>query len=121
MAAAIELPGTGESWEQLRLGDFSDYEEALARTSSDMQDLVKWLLSANSKERPTVDQILAHPRVVPRPNVEEGQGVLFDYVQHLETIRADESSQRDNLYCTPEHRDSPGYPFQPNAVSSPFV
>lgn len=80
MATLIELPDTGERWELLRLGDLSDYEQDLEHVSSDLRALVLQLLSSDSNERPTVDEILAHPRVCPRLESGEEKGALFDFV-----------------------------------------
>ncbi|KAI8137343.1 kinase-like domain-containing protein [Fennellomyces sp. T-0311] len=78
MAAGIVLPETGEPWEQLRLADFSGCEEALAKTSTKMRSFIEWLMHINSRERPTIDQVLAHPELASRRS---SRGVLYDYVQ----------------------------------------
>ncbi|KAI9496484.1 kinase-like domain-containing protein [Zychaea mexicana] len=94
MATGIVLPDTGEPWEELRLADFSGCEEALAKTSRKMRDFIEWLMQINSRERPTIDQVLAHPELASRVAKEEdddirgsnNKGILFEYVQQVKSI-----------------------------------
>ncbi|CEP13264.1 hypothetical protein [Parasitella parasitica] len=61
LATGVELPGTGESWEMLRLGDFSKQKLALSKLSLEMSEMIEWLLTTEAKERPTVKDIMSHP------------------------------------------------------------
>ncbi|KAI8639129.1 kinase-like domain-containing protein [Parasitella parasitica] len=61
LATGVVLPGTGESWEMLRLGDFSQQKSALSKLSLEMSEMIEWLLTTEAKERPTVKDIMSHP------------------------------------------------------------
>ncbi|OAD76015.1 hypothetical protein PHYBLDRAFT_4535, partial [Phycomyces blakesleeanus NRRL 1555(-)] len=58
MVTRTVLPDTGESWEMLRLGDFSDYK--MTHVSQALQDLIRRLLTLNEKDRPTAQELLDH-------------------------------------------------------------
>ncbi|ORY93138.1 kinase-like domain-containing protein [Syncephalastrum racemosum] len=82
LAAGIELPETGESWESLRLGDFSEILPALKKTSVVMQQFVLWLLDPNENKRPTVDQVLKHRLLLQALKLKvTGRGALYEQVQ----------------------------------------
>ncbi|KAI9478656.1 MAG: kinase-like domain-containing protein [Benjaminiella poitrasii] len=64
LATGIVLPDTDETWELLRIGDFSKYNRVLSRVSLEMSEMIEWLLTTESEERPTVQDILNHPSFV---------------------------------------------------------
>ncbi|KAG0180939.1 hypothetical protein DFQ28_004745 [Apophysomyces sp. BC1034] len=105
MAAKVVLPDTGESWEALRLSNFSDYK--MQGVSHELQELIKWMLTPYPNERPTIYQVLSHDRLIKvaerRRNL-TGTGVLFDYVLEMENTVTEESSSAENTFRTPEHR-----------------
>lgn len=105
LATGIVLPGTGESWEMLRTGDFSKQKNALSKVSTDMRDMIEWLLITSKVTRPTIEEVLDHPRFVDLGSSQEGSSLL-SYVYEMETIAAEEAGRlaRRNLYNTPEGR-----------------
>ena len=103
MAAGIELPDTGEPWEELRIADFSGCQEALkTRTSTKMREFIEWLMQTNARERPTIDQVLKHPELASKKSVSSSQdnnnakGILFDYVQELQRRREEQEENYDS-------------------------
>ncbi|KAI7848467.1 kinase-like domain-containing protein [Circinella umbellata] len=102
MAAGIELPDTGEPWEELRIADFSGCEEALnTKTSTKMREFIEWLMQTNAKERPTIDQVLKHPELASKKLISSSQenntkGILFDYIQELQQRRIEQEEKYDN-------------------------
>lgn len=103
LSTRIELPDTGELWEQSRLGDFSCWSQDLSRTSNDIQAFIRWLLTADWQKRPTISQVLQHQQVVEaKANNKNGsQGVLYDYAQQEDLP---ENTPHRNIYCTPKHK-----------------
>ncbi|KAF7720835.1 hypothetical protein EC973_005978 [Apophysomyces ossiformis] len=105
MAAQVVLPDTGESWETLRLSNFSDYN--MDSVSHELQELIKWMLTPYSNERPTIDQVLAHEKLIQIGERRKDfirTGVLYDYVLELESNAVEESSSAENTFRTPENR-----------------
>ncbi|KAJ8659929.1 hypothetical protein O0I10_004522 [Lichtheimia ornata] len=103
LSTRIELPDTGELWEQSRLGDFSCWSQDLSRTSNDIQAFIRWLLTADWQKRPTISQVLQHQQVVEaKTNNKNGsQGILYDYAQQEDLP---ENSPHRNIYSTPKHK-----------------
>ncbi|KAK4511038.1 ER-derived vesicles protein erv46 [Mucor velutinosus] len=81
LATGIVLPGTGESWEMLRLGDFSKQKEALSKLSLEMSEMIEWLLTTEAKERPTAHDIMQHPSFIKVQSTALEEGTLLSYVQ----------------------------------------
>lgn len=81
LATGIVLPGTGESWEMLRLGDFSKQKGALSRLSLEMSEMIEWLLTTEAKERPTAHDIMQHPSFINVQSAALEEGTLLSYVQ----------------------------------------
>ncbi|KAI7888510.1 kinase-like domain-containing protein [Mucor mucedo] len=107
LATGIVLPGTGESWEMLRTGDFSKQKTALSKLSIEMQDMIAWLLTTARKNRPTIQDILEHAHFSQAPvHSQEQQSCLLSYVYEMQAIaaeQADRLEQRNN-FSTPEGR-----------------
>ncbi|KAI7884867.1 kinase-like protein [Lichtheimia hyalospora FSU 10163] len=102
LSTQVELPDTGELWEQSRLGDFSCWSQDLSKTSNDIQVFIRWLLTADWQKRPTISQILQHKQLVEaKVNKNEFQGVLYDYAQQEDLPK--ESPHR-NICYTPKHK-----------------
>ncbi|KAG2237514.1 hypothetical protein INT48_005550 [Thamnidium elegans] len=103
LATGIVLPGTGESWEMLRTGDFSKQKKALSKLSTDMRDMIEWLLITSRRNRPTIQQIINHPRFLEQ---EESTSCLLSYVYEMERIAAEEAEKlaQRNIFNTPEGR-----------------
>jgi serine/threonine protein kinase len=85
LATGIVLPGTGESWEMLRLGDFSKQKTALSKLSSEMSEMIEWLLTTESRDRPTIKDIISHPTItnIFQQQQEQQTGSLQSYVYEL--------------------------------------
>lgn len=81
LATGVVLPGTGESWEMLRLGDFSKQKGVLSKLSLEMSEMIEWLLTTEAKERPTVQDIMQHPSFVNAQSAALQDGPLLSYVQ----------------------------------------
>ena len=99
MAAGIELPDTGEPWEELRIADFSGCQEALnTKTSTKMREFIEWLMQTNARERPTIDQVLKHPELASKKSQDNNdtKGILFDYVQELQQRRRGQEENYDS-------------------------
>lgn len=88
LATGIVLPGTGESWEMLRLGDFSKQKTALSKLSLEMSEMIEWLLTTESRDRPTIKDIISHPTVtnIFLQQQEQQIGSLQSYVVELRDI-----------------------------------
>ncbi|KAI8085773.1 kinase-like domain-containing protein [Gilbertella persicaria] len=80
LATGIVLPGTGESWEMLRVGDFSKQKSAMLRLTPFMREMIEWLLTTESRDRPTVQDIIRHPSF---QAIQIHTGALHDYVEEL--------------------------------------
>lgn len=63
LSTGVRLPGTGESWEMLRVGDFSKYHRQLSRLPPNMTKMIEWLLTTEARYRPKIDDILNHPTI----------------------------------------------------------
>ncbi|KAJ1924945.1 mitosis inhibitor protein kinase swe1 [Tieghemiomyces parasiticus] len=63
VTANVILPDNGPAWQKLRTGDLSDVRFDVA-TSTDLVALIRALLAPLPGDRPTVEAVLAHPRVV---------------------------------------------------------
>ena len=93
LATGIVLPGTGESWEMLRLGDFSKQKGALAKLSLEMSEMIEWLLTTEAKERPTAHDIMQHPSFInAQSSAALEQGTLLSYVQKQAEMASDAPS-----------------------------
>lgn len=106
LATGIVLPGTGESWEMLRTGDFSKQKTALSKLSSEMREMIEWLLTTARKDRPSVQDILNHPRFMEIENSQETSSCLLSYVYEMQNIAADQADRLEhrNVFSTPEGR-----------------
>lgn len=107
MATGIVLPGTGESWEMLRTGDFSKQKTALSKLSMEMQEMIGWLLTTARKNRPTIQAILQHARFIETTNSEQEQSsCLLSYVYEMQAIAAEQADRLEhrNNFSTPEGR-----------------
>lgn len=102
------LPGTGESWEMLRTGDFSKQKMALSKLSNEMSEMIQWLLITESKERPTITDIISHPTFARIGQIvkQEQSSSLLNYVYEMERLAAEEAErlQHRNAFSTPEGR-----------------
>lgn len=92
LATGIVLPGKGESWEMLRVGDFSKQKAALSKLPSEMSEMIEWLLSTRAKDRPTVDDIMEHPTF----NIKYKEYALSNYTPPI----------KPNLFDQLKHQDS---------------
>ncbi len=108
LATGIVLPGTGESWEMLRTGDFSKQKLALSKLTAEMSDMIEWLLITESKDRPDVHDIMNHPTFLKIDQMlkNEQSSSLLSYVYEMEKIAAEEADrlQHRNAFSTPEGR-----------------
>lgn len=108
LATGIVLPGTGESWEMLRTGDFSKQKMALSKLSNEMSEMIQWLLITESKERPTITDIISHPTFARIGQIvkQEQSSSLLSYVYEMERLAAEEAErlQHRNAFSTPEGR-----------------
>jgi hypothetical protein len=77
LATGIILPGEGESWESLRLGDFSEMEEPLSALPKEMSNMIIWLLTAESTSRPNIDAVLESNQFSKRQVSDKG--TLYEY------------------------------------------
>lgn len=62
LACEMELPSGGHAWHQLRSGYLP--EEFTSHLSSDLLDIIKWMIHPQPQLRPTADEILHHPAVL---------------------------------------------------------
>jgi hypothetical protein len=83
LATGIVLPGTGESWEMLRVGDFSKQKVALSKLSLEMSEMIEWLLTTSSRERPTIYDIISHSTFVEKVAACGEGSSLSSYVNGL--------------------------------------
>jgi hypothetical protein len=89
LATGIILPGEGESWESLRLGDFSEMEESLSVLPKEMSNMIIWLLTAESTLRPNIDAVLESDQFSKRQVSDKG--TLYEYyVQQQEEEQEEE-------------------------------
>lgn len=96
LATGIVLPGTGESWEMLRVGDFSKQKNALSKLSLGMTEMIEWLLTTSSEKRPTVQDIMHHPTFIKVGNkMKEDAGALADYINELRAEEAEVVVEED--------------------------
>ncbi|KAI8360920.1 kinase-like domain-containing protein [Choanephora cucurbitarum] len=104
LATGIVLPGTGESWEMLRVGDFSKQKTAMSKLSSKMGQMIEWLLTTESKDRPTVNEIIHHPAFVHIQAIQEQEqtGALNTYVQEMDQLRAERTKQEQHFFSAEE-------------------
>ncbi|XP_065900726.1 membrane-associated tyrosine- and threonine-specific cdc2-inhibitory kinase-like [Dysidea avara] len=58
MACDMELPNGGNAWHQLRSGYLPD--EFTSHLSTELLDILKWMMHPQPQSRPTADQLLAH-------------------------------------------------------------
>lgn len=63
MMTQVELPSTGDSWEMIRLGDFSNYKQPLHDVPLEIRRLLLMMLKSRSDERATMDEIMALPHL----------------------------------------------------------
>ncbi|XP_055609501.1 membrane-associated tyrosine- and threonine-specific cdc2-inhibitory kinase-like [Uranotaenia lowii] len=61
LSCNLELPSNGPLWQRLRSGLFPP--ELLCRLSSDLQNVIRWMMSPKAESRPTVDTLLQHHRI----------------------------------------------------------
>ncbi|KAI8890524.1 kinase-like protein [Backusella circina FSU 941] len=112
LATGIVLPDEGESWENLRLGDFSEMESSLLLVPEEMSNMIKWLLTAESASRPNIDAVLESDAFANRQVSDKG--ILYQYVlqQSQETTSILFEQEEDGnkcigsqtIYSTPEAR-----------------
>lgn len=93
LATGIVLPGTGESWEMLRLGDFSKQKAALSKLSLEMSEMIEWLLTTEAKERPTAHDIMQHPFFIHVQSAALEHATLASYVQEHAEIASSAPSR----------------------------
>ncbi|KAI7864441.1 kinase-like domain-containing protein [Spinellus fusiger] len=101
MASRTVLPDTGDAWESLRVGDYSEYP--MLYVSASLQQLIEWLLILHPKQRPTAHDVLAHPDMqeyTAHPPTHPFDG----YIQALERLAVEEEERlsHQNIYHTPE-------------------
>lgn len=106
LATGIVLPGTGESWEMLRTGDFSKQNTALSKLSLELREMIEWLLTTARKKRPSVQDILKHPHFAVVDSSQEASGCLLSYVYEMQAIAAEQEDRLEhrNTFSTPEGR-----------------
>lgn len=95
LATGIVLPGTGESWEMLRLGDFSKQKFALSKLSLEMSEMIEWLLTTEAKDRPAVKDIISHPSFTNIQSIQEElqASALLNYVYENGKIESNTSNR----------------------------
>ncbi|CAO3576846.1 unnamed protein product [Absidia cylindrospora] len=98
MMTQVQLPSTGDSWEMLRLGDFSNYKQRLGDVPLEIRRVMLMMLKSSSDDRATMDDILALPhlqRIAAATTtattteseadvIEQQPGALYDYAQLLQ-------------------------------------
>ncbi|TMW52552.1 hypothetical protein DOY81_002377 [Sarcophaga bullata] len=62
LACYLELPSNGLLWQQLRNAVLP--EDFIKTISIDLQNIIKDMMTPNPNERPTVDQLLSHKKLV---------------------------------------------------------
>lgn len=61
LACCLELESNGPLWQQLREGQLpQDYLQTL---SPELQSIIQWMMKPNPKQRPTVNDLLSHPKI----------------------------------------------------------
>ncbi|XP_058454635.1 membrane-associated tyrosine- and threonine-specific cdc2-inhibitory kinase [Malaya genurostris] len=58
----VQLPSNGHLWQNLRSGVLPN--ELLSRRSSELQDVIRWMMCPVPESRPSVDTLLKFPRIV---------------------------------------------------------
>ncbi|CAN8004571.1 unnamed protein product, partial [Ixodes hexagonus] len=61
LASDLELPGRGQHWHNLRTGILP--RDIVTDMTPDLRDLVEQMMHPDPRQRITVDQLLAHPRI----------------------------------------------------------
>jgi membrane-associated tyrosine- and threonine-specific cdc2-inhibitory kinase len=61
LACGLELPANGKLWQDLR--SLILPEEAMNLLSSDLQKIIRSMMEPDPSKRPTVHQLLKHPRL----------------------------------------------------------
>ncbi|KAI8082843.1 kinase-like domain-containing protein [Halteromyces radiatus] len=84
MVTRVQLPSTGDSWEMLRLGDFSNYKQQLITVPLEIRRIMLMMLKPSSRERATIDEILAVPYLQRIATNQQDPGPLYDYAQLLD-------------------------------------
>ncbi|KAI7900086.1 kinase-like domain-containing protein [Cokeromyces recurvatus] len=77
LSTGIILPDADETWELLRIGDFSKQKKALSKVSLEMSEMIEWLLTTEAKERPTIKDIMSHPSFVKIDNMQKKKKHMY--------------------------------------------
>ncbi|KAI8335328.1 kinase-like domain-containing protein [Chlamydoabsidia padenii] len=82
----LQLPSTGDSWEMLRLGDFSEYKQVLTNVPLEIRRLMIMMLKPSSGDRATMDDILALPHLqkILASKQQLQPGALYAYAQLIQ-------------------------------------
>ncbi|XP_065900728.1 membrane-associated tyrosine- and threonine-specific cdc2-inhibitory kinase-like isoform X1 [Dysidea avara] len=62
MACDMKLPNGGNAWHQLRSGYLPD--EFTSHLSTELLDILKWMMHPQPQSRPTADQLLAYSSLI---------------------------------------------------------
>ncbi|XP_065900730.1 membrane-associated tyrosine- and threonine-specific cdc2-inhibitory kinase-like isoform X2 [Dysidea avara] len=89
MACDMKLPNGGNAWHQLRSGYLPD--EFTSHLSTELLDILKWMMHPQPQSRPTADQLLAY------------SSLISGYVHHIDIIKEEllsYLSQDNSLHVT---------------------